>query len=478
MQELEKEENSGSAGKYVLLYVPFLASLAFSADSVISYFIAWLGSFAIFYFSFTNKVKPTHAGLSMAEKIFRPLFLTQIIFAGYMACTSVFNFLDALGFVYLTKVPYKVVDHNQVALTAGCQRYYVLGHAAFVHGMLVFYKSNIVSKYKIEVTNWPLFFIKFGVVAAVVGLGLSKVPGLTILGGSVEGLAFVASTIGLALSIPLKKPGLTVIAGIIFGGTMLRALTSGFKEPVIVSFLMLGLFLYPFYKRIILTVFIPLMLVLFTVLPTYVNTYRSQNWSGEKSAEEAKEEALQKVREQMNGEGLAETNWEFLTGRLSEIGIFTKYKDNIDNGGDFYGVQILAQTLVALVPRVFWRDKPLTENVVAVRVIENGIVEEGVFVSAKPQYIVDGYLSFGVAGIWVFLFLYGMLAQVISNKAEALFGGYFFGVSFVFTGLMGAMWRGNCFEFIFNQIFYSFLALLTLSVALRKLKIVVEKNDY
>jgi len=476
MSQVETKESSG-AGKYLLLYVPFLVSLLFSGSVPTSYFIAWLGSFFIFFISFTNKIKPTHKGIPLAEKIFRPLFLTQLIFAGYMSCTSVFNFLDLMGYEFFTKVPHKLVEQSELNLTAACQRYYVLGHGAFVHGMLVFYKENIASKYKISIVNWPAFFIKFGVIAGVVGFGFSKVSGLSILGGSIEGLAFVASTIGLALSIPLKKPGLTAIAGFIFATNMARALTSGFKEPVIVSFLMLGLFLYPFYKKIILTVFVPLMLLLFAVLPTYVNTYRSQNWSGEKDAESAKSEALQKVREGINGEGLAETNWAFLTGRLSEIGIFVRYKENIDNGADYYGLEILGQTMVALVPRIFWRDKPLTENVVAVRVIENGIVEEGVFVSAKPQYIVDGYLSFGLAGIWIFLFLYGVLAQVISNKAEELFGGYFFGVAFVFTGMMGAMWRGNCFEFIFNQILYGFLALLALSVVLRRLNVLVQKDE-
>ncbi len=476
MTELTTQKTAGFNAKYFLLYLPFLVSLVFSANPVLSYFVAWSGSFFIFYLSFTNKIKDTHRGTPMAEKILRPLFLMQIIFAGYMSCSSIFNFMDLLGYEYFTKVSYKIVDPYDINLTAACQRFYSLGHAALVHGILVCYGSNISSKYKVTISNWPAFFIKFGVIAGVIGFAFSKVGALAVVAGSVEGVAFVASTIGLALSIPMKKGGLVILAGLIFGSNMLRALTSGFKEPVIVSFLMLGLFLYPFYKKIILTIFIPLMIILFAILPTYVNTFRAQTANEGQNADAAKAEAVQKVREQLNGDGLAETNWEFLTGRISEIGIFIKYKDNIDNGRSYYGFQILGQTLMALIPRVLWKDKPLTENVASVRVIENGIVVEGMNVSAKPQYIVDGYLSFGVVGIWFFLFLYGALAQLIANKAETLFGGYFFGVAFVFTGLMGFLWRGNCFEFIFNQLLYGYLALLFLHLICKKLNVLVEKK--
>ncbi|RYG00414.1 MAG: hypothetical protein EOO07_35475 [Chitinophagaceae bacterium] len=219
------------------------------------------------------------------------------------------------------------------------------------------------------------------------------------------------------------------------------------------------------------------MLLLFTVLPTYVNTFRAQNWGGEQDAETAKQEAIKKVQENLSGEGLAETNWAFLTGRITEIGMFAQYKESREQAGNFYGFQIVGQSMLALVPRIFWKDKPIMEDVVNVRVIENGVIGDEVNVSAKPQYIVDAYLSFGLAGIWVFLFLYGMIAQAICNKAESLFGGYLFGIAFVYTGMMGSLWRGNCFEFIFNQIFYGFLAMIALFFLLKQLKIVVPKSS-
>jgi hypothetical protein len=464
-------DQSTTTARYYLLYLPLLVSLFFISNPVVSYLLAWGGSFFIFYVSFTNKVKPTSIDVPLAEKILKPLFLLQIIFAGYMSCSSIFFFLDQMGYEYFTRIPGKQVFMDDIRYTAACQRYYLLGHAAFAHGLLLFYKSDIKSNFDVTVANWPAFFLRVTLICTPLALLFSKISGLAVLSNSVEGLAIVAATIALALSIPMRQVPLIVVAGIIYGVKMAQALTSGFKEPVIVSVLMLGLFLYPFYKRTITLIFIPLMFMLFTVLPTYVNTFRKQQNEAQ-DAESAKAEAMKKVREDMAGDNLGETNWAFLTGRVSEIGMFIKYKQNIDEGADYYKFQIVGQSLIALVPRVLWPGKPITELVAMVRVLENGIVSEDAKLSAKPQYIVDGYLSGGAIGIWLALFFYGAIAQIACNKAEALFGSYFFGTAFIITGIFRAMWRGNCFEFIFNSIFYSFALLLALHFLFLQLRIV------
>lgn len=469
-------DHSPTYSRYYLLYIPVLLPFLFMSNPVISYLLAWAGSFFIFYISFTNKVKPTSADLPLSEKLLKPLFLTQIIFAGYMSCSSIFYFLDQMGYEYFTRIPGQHVYISDIMDTAACQRYYILGHAAFVHGLLFFYKSDIKPKYEVTVTNWPAFFIRMVFICTPLGLVLSKTSGFSVLGNSVEGLALVAATIALALSIPMKQHILVLISGIIYGIELLQALKSGFKEPVIVSVLMLGLFLYPFYKRIITITFIPLMFFLFTVLPTYVNSFRNQQWNEAQDSESAKAEALKKVREDMASNNMAETNWAFLTGRISEIGMFVKYKQSIDQNGRFYHFQIIDQTLEALIPRILWPGKPITENVAMARVIENGVVSEDSNVSAKPQYIVDGYLSGGMVGIWLALFFYGAIAQLICNVSEEYFGGYFFGTAFVYTGMFRSLWRGNCFEFIFNDVIYSFVAFLLLHFLFLQFNILVKKQ--
>src|SRR5205823_1065312 len=122
--------NSMNALKYILLYLPWLLALLFRSDAVASYLIAWAGSFFIFFVSFTNKIKETSPETPIEGKILKPLFLMQIIFAGYMCCTSVFYFLDNLGYEYATKFIYKSINKEQIRYIASCQRDYVLGHAA------------------------------------------------------------------------------------------------------------------------------------------------------------------------------------------------------------------------------------------------------------------------------------------------------------------------------------------------------------
>ncbi|HEU0065267.1 MAG TPA: hypothetical protein VFQ58_09555, partial [Flavisolibacter sp.] len=432
--------------------------------------------FYIFYLSFTNKIKPTSKEVSMGEKILKPLFLVQIIFAGYMCCTSIFYFLDLLGYVYTNRNLLVYPSQYDLNNAAECQRLYCLGHAAFVHGMLVAYRSDIQSKYQTVVKNWPAFFLKVVIICLPLSFIFKGINGLSVLGYCMEGLAFVAATLAFAISIPSKKYVLIIISGVLYAIELFQTLFSGFKEPVIVSILILGIFLYPFYKRLILFTFLPILIFLFAVLPTYVNSFRAQIHDENKlDPEIAKAMAMERVKEDMSGENMAETNWEFLTNRISEINLFIRYKESINSGKGYYNFKILEQSLEALIPRLFWKTKPITEEVSMQRVIENGAVDDNSIVSAKPQYIVDGYLSGGAIGVWLALFFYGWIAQFICNKAESWFGGYFLGTGFAFTGLFQHLWRGNCFEFIFNDIVWSFIVMYLLFIILKVSNILVRK---
>jgi len=94
--------NHISIDRYLLLFIPWLLALLFKDYYILSYLIAWLGSFFIFYLTFTGKVRPLPHDLSFSNQLMRPIFLIQIIFAGYMCCTSIFYFLDVLGYVDFT----------------------------------------------------------------------------------------------------------------------------------------------------------------------------------------------------------------------------------------------------------------------------------------------------------------------------------------------------------------------------------------
>jgi len=447
--------------RIIVLYVPWALAALLSSDAQLSYLIAWLGSFLIFLLTLTGWVKPIPNDLSVAEQLMRPIFLVQIIFAGYMACTSIFYFLDVLGYQNFEKVGTTLVDQNRLQYTAQCQRYYCLGHAAFVSGILIFMDYGTKSKYYMPKDKLANLLMMFAVVSFPASIFFIRIPGLSQFANQFSSLSFIAGTLALAFAIPLKKIGNTLICAAFYFSNFYTALTSGFKEPIIISVLVLGIFLYPNYKKLVAGIFIPILLLLFMFLPTYNRIFRQNAWSGDTTTDEATQLALDAALNSNSGDE-NDSNWGFLVYRLSEIDMFIKFTQSTPKTIDFYGTKLLRQSGMAIIPRIFWPDKPSTEDLIMERVYDAGVVNRASSVSAKPAFIVDAYLTFGGLGVFVIMLVYGSVAQIISVKAEKLFGGYILGTALIFSGLFQIMWRGLSFEFLINTVFWSYVSMLVI----------------
>ena len=458
--------------RFLALFAPWGLSYLFSSDPTLSYFIAWGGSFFIFFITLTGWVKPIPKDRQVAEQLMRPLFLVQIIFAGYMACSSIFYFLSLIGYDNFERIPamYFSVDNAQLELVATCQRFYVLGHAALVSGILLFMKYPVKQKYFVENEKIANLLLVTAFVTLPLSVVFLRVPGLSQFYFQFSSLSFMSGTLALAFAIPLKKFGNTVICAVLYLSNFYQALTSGFKEPIILSVLVLGIFLYPSYKKMVLVIFIPSLLLLFMLLPTFNAVFRQNAWSEDVSSDDAYKLALDAT---LNGDSddADVSTWSFLVYRLSEIDMFTTYVRSTPKFVDYYGAELLKQSAIAIVPRLFWPSKPSTEELVMERVYNAGVTGRGTNVSAKPAFVVDAYLSYGGWGIFIALFLYGATAQLIALKAEFLFGGYTLGVALVFSGLFQIFWRGLSFEFIINTVFWSYISMLALFRILRSTKV-------
>lgn len=456
-------EKNFSLERYIVLYVPWLLALLFKSDPQLSYIIAWLGSFFIFYLTISGWVKPLPNDLSIAEQLMRPILLVQIIFAGYMCCTSIFFFLDVLGYDDFHKTSsYYLIDYDLLQRTAQCQRYYCLGHAAFVTGVLMFmkYPKKAKHKYYVEKEKIANLLLLMAFITLPLSYLFLSVSGLSQFANQFTALSFISGTLALAFAIPLKKIWNTLLCLVLYFSNFYHALISGFKEPIIISILVLGVFLYPHYKKLVLVTFGPALLLLFILLPAYNRAFRENAWKDQTDTGEATQLALDAALNKSPTSGANESNWGFLAFRLSEIEMFTRFVQSTPEKVDFYNSQLLKQSVIALTPRIFWASKPITENMVMERVYAAGVVNRNSTVSAKPAFIVDAYLSYGSIGVFVFLLLYGAAAQLISIKAEKLFGGYILGTALVFSGLFQIMWRGLSFEFIINTIFWSYISML------------------
>ncbi|MGN6396969.1 MAG: exosortase Y-associated Wzy-like protein [Mucilaginibacter sp.] len=458
--------------KYLILYLPWGLAMLFQLSPVTSYFIAWLGSFFIFFVTLTGKVKPLPQDRDLSAQLMRPIFIVQIIFAGYMCCTSIFYFLSLLGYEYLSKTnSVLAIDQDALALAAQCQRYYCLGHAAFASGLLMFMKYPVRKRYHVEKEKLANLLLLTALISFPVSLVFLRIPGLAQFYFQLSSLSFISGTLALAFALPLQKVPNTLICIALYIFNFYNALTSGFKEPIIISVLVLGIFLYPNYKKTVTIVFVPAIIALFIFLPAYVGSFRQTAWSGEENADDASQTALNAA---LNNDNRDETNWGFLVYRLSEIEMFTRYVRSTPERIDFYHFQLLKQSAMAVVPRVFWPSKPVTEDLIMERVYDAGVVNRNSNVSAKPAFIVDAYLSFGAAGIFIFLFLYGAVAQSIACKAEELFGGYILGTALIFSGLFQIFWRGLSFEFIVNSVFWSYVTMWVVFKLMRSKNILKE----
>ena len=461
--------------RYLLLYIPFALAWVFSHQAHASYLIAWLGSFFIFYLSYSNIIKELPKDMSRIEQLMRPIFLTHIIFAGYLCCTSIFYYLNTLGYEYSSFIgrPMMIPEETYQNI-AQCQRYYVLGHAALVHGLLAGMRYPIEKKYDIQVGSMSNLLLALSVICLPLGYMFGKIGALSQFSNQLSGLSFVAGTIALAFAIREQKRTNFWFAGVLFVLNLYNSFISGFKEPIIICVLLLGVFLLPLYGKKIVPIFGILLVGLFFILPSFINNFRKLANEGV-DVTEARDKSFDAILNS-DQQGLQEDNWEFLVYRISEIDMFMTYTQSTPRYIPFYKLELVKNGLSIIPPRILWPGKPNVESLIMQRVYQAGVVDRNSMVSAKPAYIVDTYLSYGVIGIWIGLFLYGYAAQWISTKAEELFGGYFLGSAVMFAGLFQVFWRGNSIEFLFGAVFWSFVTMLIIFNILKARGILVAVN--
>jgi len=460
----------------LILYLPVFVSYLLTNSPIISYFVAWFGSLFIFYTTILSPAAIINQDLPIHKQIMRPIFLTQLIFAGFMCTTSIFYFMDHLGYRYLTEVNYgaQFKESEQTALIASCQRISLLAHAALVTGMLLVQKNHIKIK-SIKAFDDDDFLVWLSIIVFGIGSlaqrfsGLSQVAlPLTLVGISCAAVLFVKG-------FNTKNIKYLGIGATIFILNFIHASLSGYKEPIIINVIVIACVFFPYYKKLILYLTIPVAYVLLYFLPTYNNTVR-QSWSGEVSAEEAQNQAFENIRSD-NEEQIKDTNWSFLTRRLSEIEMFTQFVEYVPDHHAYYDWEIVENSLEGLIPRIFWSGKPNMETVSMQRVYDAGVAHQTSKVSAKTRPVVDAYLSFGIPGVFFFMLLYGMMVQHFSDLAESLFGGYELGCVIMFNSIFQGLWRGNNFEFMFNNIFWGYVIMWFLFYLLRTIKVLKPTFD-
>jgi len=411
----------------------------------------------------TGRVRPLPGDRTWDEQLFRPLFLTQGMFAAYLCLSSVFYVWDvvALGGGELVGAG----AATDIEYLAAAQRYSVLGHAALVHGILATMDYRRSGEWTIvSDLPRPRLFLAAGVGAVVAGFVVGQLPGLGQFVGKLRALAAVAGILGFAYALR-EGDFLMMVLGVgLYGWILVESLLSGWKEAPIVAVGLLLIALYPTYKRATVVAGVGAVVVLVSLLPAYNATFRQLSWDQDVAAQEAAQEAFERIE---SGQvDLGETAWEFLTGRFTIINNRVRYIEHTPEHHPYYGFSIVKQGVQSIIPRVFWPGKPVTERLAMQRAYENRVVVQASRASAKPSVIADGYLSGGALGVFLACFVLGSIAGIASRMAERWFGGYEFGGQIVYVGLFAGALLTPSFEFLMNALFWSFVLMGILAVGL------------
>ncbi|AFM05278.1 hypothetical protein Fleli_2930 [Bernardetia litoralis DSM 6794] len=465
--------------RYLLLYLPvFLAYLLQSTNPSLAYWTAWGGSLWIYLITFTGVVRQLPTDRPVLNQVFRPFFLVHLIFSGYMAVTSIFSYLDAMGYLYLDKIKAEE-SYIYISTIAYCQFLYCLGHAAYIHGLLLFLEYK-PPRYVIKVSSptsiSKIFF--FATLFFFIGsIAFRFIPGGAQFLNQFQLSTAVFGVFAFGYSLLEKKQKYIFITGLLFAYGEFQALTSGWKEFTVLPILLLAAILWTRHKKIILLVS-PFMLFLFLfIIPYYTGIVRGLSWGKNVESTQAATVALAKVQNE-SVDGLLENNWEFLTYRLSEIRMFMVYVDRVPTEIPYMTEEILTQSLESIPPRILYPSKPVPEKIIMERVYKIGAVGKGTNVSAKPAFIADSYIMGGEIGVFCSLFLLGLLVTFLSKKAESLFGGYAIGSGCIFLGLFYILIRGNAFEYVANAVFWSMVTMYLLFFLAKKYNILVKNPNY
>ena len=460
------------------LYLPWLMALSVSSIPICSFLMAWAGSFLIFYLSLLSPFRYHSLDLPIRKQIMRPIVLIQLIFAGFMCCSSIFYFLNHFQQLNGTGNFLETMANEETELLATCQRYSLLAHAALLSGIILASKRQPLPEYHPQRTaNIPF---KLGLITFPLAMLSGNIPAVIQLKYPLYQLSMSCWTYLFVRGIVRKRPNDLLPSGLFLCSQLYYATLTGYKEVIIVQLILVSCIAFHHYPKTVSLIFPILLILLLYVLPTFTSTIRNQAWVLGKSNEEARSRAYQQFFDEEQSTDLAEDSKAFLIHRMTEMGMFVQYVERVPEQHD--GSRIIVNALYALIPRVLWPEKPATEKVAMERVYLFGIANRASNVSAKTRPIVDGYLMAGAVGIWAYMLCYGLCAQWLCNMAERRFGGYQFGTVILFNSLFQSLWRGNNLEFLLNTLCYGLLLMLLIHWILCQAKLLLripeETNRY
>lgn len=448
-------------GRIALLFAPSLLGLAWTAPSVS---IAWSLAGSLFVAGLTQ----THWFLEDAgeapifARALRPSFMFNFFMIALHVAGGACHALDALGYSFRGwEGP---TYGGSLAPIATAQALMLLGHASCVAGMkLVGFRYGPP---RWTVPGLPKYALTILAVAATgVSTVLMMIPGGANLGLKFSALAMAAVIVEIAVAVWNRRYANLSLTLVLLGTIIFQQLVSGWKGQVLFTIIPLAALLYPAMRVRVLAGAVAVALVWGLYVYPFGQALRPLLWYQGMARDEAVQISMDEALH-MPIEERVEELWIMGVNRLSDLYQFQKYLEFVPSAHPYYGLAILQEALIGLVPRLFWPGKPDLERVSMERVYQAGIVSRKASVSAKASYWQEAYLSGGWGAVLIAGLLLGLLMQGTSLLCERSFGGYTIGTGVIYTGLFAvALHDPQNFLFFISTIWGSGLVAVALYVA-------------
>lgn len=457
---------------FIIIVIAALTGFLYPSMPYLAWWSCWLTSLAIFLLTLTGKLINLPTDLPILGQFFRPYFLAFTFFTGFVVLSPFFHFFSLHGYEFFDKVYDVTPDEGTLFRTVQAQWFYLIAQISYVLGMSLKrpdYGKPTYSLARIQLSD--LFIILFVSLQAL-ALISAFIPGLVQVLVKLTDIANFVGVLFLGVAIQENNRTKILLGFVIVSYSFMIALLSGMKSAPLFIAIILGTFLIQKYPKMIITTGILVFVLWATYIPYYNNIYRQVAWSEGFDPVEANQIARDETLNASSTD-LREASWAMLENRLSEVNMFIKYTYFVPSYHPHYGTDILQQSFMSLVPRIFWPEKPDMEALIMERVYTAGVVESYSIVSAKPAYIVDAYLTGGWPVIIIAYIILGFLNIYLSVKAEKWFGSYLLGSGVIFNGLFQIIWLGNSFEFLFNVLFWSFILMYAIRFGLQRTGLLV-----
>lgn len=445
----------------LIVLIAVISGLSIENTPYFVWWICWITSVVIYPLTIFGFLIELPMDIPLKDQLFRPYFLAFTFFSGYVAISPIFYFLSIHGYEFTDQISEMWPDTNLLNLVTKAQWYYLIAHVSYVAGMGLLKPNYGKSEFKMINIRLSNIFISFFIIIQMISVVTLFIPGLAQIAVKLNSVGNILGVLFLGVAWKEKNVTKISLGVLVVIYSLIIALFSGMKSAPLFIAIILSTFLIQRFPKTVIVGGILVFALWATYIPYYNGIYRNLAWSQGIDPVEAnsiaQEETLLATSEELRG-----ASWAMFSNRLSEVGMFIKFIETVPTNIPFYGFQILEQSTYALIPRIFWKDKPDMEVLIMQRAYSSGVVEEYSIVSAKPAFIADSYLS----GDWIMIIIMHILLGAanifISIKAESWFGGYLLGSGVVYNGLFQIVWLGNSFEFLINAMFWSFIIMFVL----------------